>query len=96
MEATIMTKANIVDYVVENCSLKKKDAEAAVNAVFAAISDALAEGNKVQIASFGSFEVKAKAERKGCNPLTKEEIIIPACKAPSFKAGKALKEAVNK
>jgi DNA-binding protein HU-beta len=58
MEATIMTKANIVDYVVENCSLKKKDAEAAVNAVFAAISDALAEGNKVQIASFGSFEIR--------------------------------------
>lgn len=91
-----MTKANIVDYVVENTSLKKKDADAAVNAVFAAITSALAEGDKVQIASFGTFKVKEKAERKGVNPQTKAEIVIPACKAPSFTAGKTLKEAVNK
>ncbi len=91
-----MTKANIVDYVAENTGLKKKEADAAVNAVFAAITSALSEGDKVQIASFGTFKVKERAERKGCNPQNKEEIIIPACKAPGFTAGKTLKEAVNK
>ncbi len=91
-----MTKANIVDYVVENAGLKKKDADAAVNAVFAAITAALAEGDKVQIASFGTFKVNERAERSGCNPQTKEKIVIPACKAPAFSAAKILKEAVNK
>ena len=91
-----MTKANIVDYVAKNASLTKKDADAAVNAVFAAITTALAEGDKVQIASFGTFKVNERAERTGCNPQTKEKIVIPACKAPAFTAGKTLKDAVNK
>ena len=96
MEASTMTKANIIDYVAKNAELTKKDAEIAVNAVFAAITNALAEGDKVQIASFGTFKVNERAERTGCNPQTKEKIVIPACKAPAFSAGKTLKDAVNK
>ncbi len=91
-----MTKANIVDCVVEKTGLKKKDAEAAVNAVFASITSALEEGDKVQIASFGTFKVTERAARPGFNPKTQEKIEIPACKAPSFSAGKTLKEVVNK
>ena len=74
----------------------KKTAEASVNAFVEVVTDALKEGDKVQLVGFGSFEVRKRAARKGRNPQTKEEIKIPASKAPVFKAGKALKETVNK
>ena len=74
----------------------KKDAEAAITATIDAITDSLKNGEKVQLVGFGSFEVKARAERVGRNPLTKETIQIPASKTPVFKAGKALKDAVSK
>ena len=60
------------------------------------LTDALVKGDKVQLVGFGSFEVRTRAARKGHNPQTKAEIKIPACKAPAFKAGKALKDIVNK
>ena len=91
-----MTKATLIEIVAESAGLKKKDAEAAVNAVFGAIENELATGGKVQIAGFGSFKVKERAERVGRNPKTKEKITIPASKAPAFVAGKDLKDAVNK
>ena len=91
-----MTKTTLIEIVASNTGLKKKEAEAAVNAVFSAIEDELATGGKVQIAGFGSFKVKERAERVGRNPKTKEAITIPASKAPRFKAGKALKDAINK
>ena len=74
--------------------MSKKDAETAVTATIDVISESLRRGEKVQLVGFGSFEVKTRAERTGRNPQTKEPIPIPASKAPVFKAGKVLKDAV--
>lgn len=91
-----MTKATLVEIVAESAGIKKKEADAAVSAVFSAIENELATGGKVQIASFGTFKVRERAARTGRNPRTNETITIEACKLPSFTAGKALKDAVNK
>ncbi|MHC1694440.1 MAG: HU family DNA-binding protein [Eubacteriales bacterium] len=90
-----MNKAQLVDSISQKTGMKKKDAEAALNAVVGTIEEALVSGDKVQIMGFGTFEVKQREERKGRNPSTKEEIIIPASKHPSFTAGKSLKTVVN-
>lgn len=90
-----MNKTELVAAVAAKADLTKKDADAAVSAVIAAITDALADGDKVAIAGFGSFEVKERAARTGLNPRTKEKIEIAAAKVPAFKAGKALKDAVK-
>ncbi len=90
-----MNKAELIAAVAEKSELTQKDAGKAVNALISVISDALAEGDKVQLVGFGTFEVRHRAERKGRNPQTKEDIIIPATKAPVFKAGKGLKDAVK-
>lgn len=90
-----MNKADLVAMVAEKTDMSKKDSEKAVNAVFSAIEETLAKNDKVQLVGFGTFEVKNRAERTGRNPQTKESIIIPASKVPSFKAGKALKDAVQ-
>ncbi|MDD2496833.1 MAG: HU family DNA-binding protein [Desulfitobacteriaceae bacterium] len=89
-----MNKADLVNSVAEKAEVTKKDAEKAVNAVFASISDALAAGDKVQLVGFGTFEVKERAARVGRNPQTGETIEISAAKVPGFKAGKVLKDAV--
>ena len=91
-----MNKTELVASVAEATSLSKKDAENAVSAVIASITQSLTEGEKVQIAGFGTFEVRERSERIGRDPRTSEEIIIPASKTPAFKAGKALKDSVNK
>ena len=91
-----MTKSQIVDAVAAKADFKKKDAEAAVNAVFEAVTEALANGEKVQVVGFGTFEVKERAARTGINPRTKKAIKIAASKSLSFKAGKAMKELLNK
>ncbi|MBD9208093.1 MAG: HU family DNA-binding protein [Eubacteriales bacterium] len=91
-----MNKSQLVDVVAKNTGLKKKDAEAAVSAFAAAVAEALAAGEKVQVAGLGTFEVKTKAARTGRNPKTQEVINIPASKRPAFTAGKTLKEALNK
>ena len=91
-----MNKTQLIEVVARETGLKKKEAEASVNAVFAAVSDALADGEKVQLAGFGTFEVKTRDKRLGRNPATGASIEIPAAKHPSFTAGKSLKEAVNK
>ena len=90
-----MNKSELVASVAEVAELTKKDAEKAVNAVFASVQKALVEDDKVQIIGFGTFGVRTRAARKGRNPQTGETIEIPASKNPVFKAGKALKEAVN-
>ncbi|MBQ9517519.1 MAG: HU family DNA-binding protein [Eubacterium sp.] len=90
-----MNKTDLVAAVAAKAELSKKDAEAAVAAVFASITDALADGDKVSLVGFGTFDVKERAARTGLNPQTKEKIEIPASKAPAFKAGKALKDAVK-
>ena len=90
-----MNKTELIEVVAQNADLKKKDAEAAVNAVLAAIEDALVAGEKVQLIGFGTIEVKAKEARTGRNPATGEAITIPASKQIKFSAGKTLKDKVN-
>ena len=90
-----MTKAELIANVASEASLTKREAEKAVAAVFDSITAALAEGDKIQLIGFGTFEVKERAARTGRNPKTGEEIKIAASKTPSFKAGKGLKDAVN-
>lgn len=90
-----MNKSELVANVADKAGLGKKEAEKAVLAVFDSIEGALKEGDKVQLIGFGTFEVKERAARKGRNPQTGKEIEIAASKSPVFKAGKALKDAVN-
>lgn len=90
-----MAKKELVGFVAEKTGLTKKDAEAAVNAVFDGITEALTTEGKIQIIGFGNFEVKERAARTGKNPATGKAIDIPASKVPAFKAGKALKDAVK-
>ena len=91
----IMNKTELVAAVAQKAELSKKDAEKAVAAVTAAITDALCAGDKVQLVGFGTFEVSERAAREGRNPQTGETMKIAASKAPKFKAGKALKDMVN-
>ena len=91
-----MNKTDLVEVVALKTELSKKDSEKAVKAVFEAIEEALAAGDKVQLIGFGTYEVKTRAARDGRNPKTGETIKIAASKAPAFTAGKALKDAVNK
>ena len=91
-----MNKSQLIDVVSKDTGLKRKEAEAAVNSVFAAIETALADGEKVQLIGFGSFSVKERGERTGRNPATGETITIPASKQPAFAAGRDLKDKVNK
>ena len=91
----VMNKTQLVDVVAKAAGMKKKEAEVAVEAVFDAIADALADGDKVQIIGFGTFEAKGQAEREGRNPMTGEKITIPACKRPAFAASQALKDKIN-
>ena len=90
-----MNKAELVAAVAAKTGDTKKAAEAAVNAFVQVVTETLKKGDKVQLVGFGSFEVRTRAARKGRNPQTKQEIKIPASKAPVFKAGKALKTVVN-
>ena len=90
-----MNKNELIAAVAEKTELSRNDAEAAVNAFVEAVTGALKDGDKVQLIGFGTFEVKNRAARMGTKPGTKEPLEIPAAKVPVFKAGKALKDAVN-
>ena len=90
-----MNKSDLVAAMAAKTGDTKKSAEETLNAFVDVVTEALVKGEKVQLVGFGSFEVRKRAARKGRNPQTKEEIKIPASKAPVFKAGKALKEKVN-
>jgi len=91
-----MNKAELIAAIAAKTGDTKKGVEAMLNAFVDTVTEALVEEDKVQLVGFGSFEVRKRAARKGRNPQTKEEIKIPASKAPVFKAGKALKDLVNK
>ena len=91
-----MNKSELIAAIAAKTGETKKDAEATLNAFVDVVTNALVKGDKVQLVGFGTFEVRKRAARKGRNPQTKEEIKIPASKAPVFKAGKALKDLVNK
>lgn len=90
-----MNKTELIMAVAGETGLTKKDVETMLNATMKTITDALAQEDKVQIVGFGSFEVKYRKERMGRNPRTKEDVLIPASKTPTFKAGKALRDAVD-
>jgi len=90
-----MNKAELIDAVATQAGLQKAEATKAVDAVFESIAGALKAGDQVSLLGFGTFVVKTRAARSGRNPRTGETIEIPASKAPVFKAGKALKDAVN-
>ena len=92
-----VNKAELIASVSEKTGFTKKDSEAAVNAFVACVEEALVAGDKVQLIGFGTFETRDRAEREGRNPRKPGETIeIAASKAPVFKAGKALKDSVNK
>ena len=90
-----MTKAELIAGMASESGLTKTDAEKALNAFLSQVEQALKQGEKVQLVGFGSFEVKERAERIGRNPKTKEAIVIPDGRAPVFKAGTALKDAIK-
>ncbi len=90
-----MNKTELVAAVAEKAGLSNKDAAKAVAAVFDAVADTLKAGDKVALVGFGTFSVKERAAREGINPLTGAKIKIAASKVPAFKAGKALKDAIN-
>ncbi|CDZ75213.1 DNA-binding protein HU [Peptoniphilus sp. ING2-D1G] len=92
-----MNKSELVASIAEKSNLTKKDAELALNGFLSSVGEALMAGEKVQLVGFGTFEVRERKAREGRNPRNPEEVIkIPASKAPVFRAGKALKESVNK
>lgn len=91
-----MNKAELIQAVAAKAEIDKKVADKAVNAVIDAIAEAMASGDKVQLIGFGSFEVRERAEKQARNPRTGEIVTAPACKVPAFKAGSALKAAINK
>lgn len=91
-----MNKAELIAAVAAAAEISKKDAEIAVTATLDTITAALKEGDKVQLVGFGSFETKKRAARTGLNPRTGAAVEIPASTVPTFKAGKALKDAVAK
>ena len=90
-----MNKNDLIDAVAERTGLAKSDAARAVEAVLGAITDTLAKGEAVALSGFGSFVTKVRSARTGRNPRTGEPVAIPASRAPAFKAGKALKDALN-
>ena len=90
-----MNKTELINVVAAEAEVTKKDAEAVIAATLNAITEALKAGDKVQLIGFGTFEVKASAEREGRNPKTGETIKIAAAKKPAFTASKVLKDEVN-
>ena len=91
-----MNKQELINAIANETGISKKDTEATINSFVNVVSYALVNKDKVQLIGFGTFETRERAERTGRNPQTNEEIKIPASTVPAFKAGKALKEKVNK
>lgn len=90
-----MEKFNLVEQVAQELNLTKKEANSVIQTIFAAIEEGLVQGETIRVSSFGSFQVKTRAERKGVNPKTGEEIVIPETKVVTFKPAVALKTFVN-
>ncbi len=91
-----MNKKDLITAIAEETGMTKKDVATVVDAAFDKITAAVVAGDKVQLMGFGTFEARERGERTGKNPRTGEEVKIAACKVPTFKASKALKDAVNK
>ena len=90
-----MNKIELVAAIADEAKISKKDAAAALNAFTGIVQKQLKAGNKVQLVGFGTFEASKRGARMGRNPKTNEPMKIKACKSPKFKAGKALKDALN-
>ena len=90
-----MNKTELIAAVAEKAEISKKDSEKALKAFIDVVTDELKNGEKIQLVGFGTFEVSERAAREGRNPQTGKTMEIEACKAPKFKAGKALKDAIN-
>ena len=90
-----MNKTEFISAIAEKAELSKKDAEKALKAFTDVVEEELKKGEKIQLVGFGTFEVSERAASEGRNPQTGETMKIEACKAPKFKSGKALKDAVN-
>ena len=90
-----MNRVELIAAMAEKAELSKKDAEKALKAFTEVVAEELAKAEKIQLVGFGTFEVSERAAREGRNPQTGETMTIAACKAPKFKAGKALKDAIN-
>lgn len=90
-----MNKAELVAAIAEKTELSKKDSEKALKAFIDVVTEELIKGEKIQLVGFGTFEVTERAAREGRNPQTGKTMEIAACKAPKFKAGKQLKDALN-
>ena len=93
--AEVISKSALVDKVAEAAGVSKKDTKAVVDALISTVIEEVKKDAEIRLISFGTFKKAQRAARKGRNPQTGAEMIIPACKVPSFKAGKALKAAVN-
>ena len=91
-----MNKKDLIAAIAEETGMTKKDVATVVDAAFDKITAAMVAGDKVQLMGFGTFETRERGERTGKNPRTGETVTIEACKAPAFKAGKTLKNAVSK
>ena len=90
-----MNKTELVAAIAETAEISKKDSEKALKAFIDVVTEQMKKGDKVQLVGFGTFEVSERAAREGWNPQTGKTMKIAACKAPKFKAGKALKDALN-
>ena len=90
-----MNKTELITAIAESADILKKDSEKALKAFVDVVTEELKKGEKVQLVGFGTFEVSERAAREGRNPQTGKTMKIEACKAPKFKAGKALKDAIN-
>ena len=90
-----MNKTELITAIAESADISKKDSEKALKAFVDVVTEDLKKGEKVQLAGFGTFEASERAAREGRNPQTGKTMKIEACKAPKFKAGKALKDAIN-
>ena len=90
-----MNKTELIAAIADQAELSKKDSEKALKAFVDVVTEELKKGHKIQLVGFGTFEVSERAERTGRNPQSGKEMVIPASKAPKFKAGKALKDMVN-
>ena len=90
-----MNKTELIAAIAAKAEISKKDAEKALNAFVGTVEEALTKGEKIQLVGFGTFETRQRAARKGKNPQTGAEVMIPAAKVPVFKAGKALKDTVK-
>ena len=91
-----MNKGELVAKIAVDTELKKGDVEKVIDSMLATIKEVMSNGDKLQLVGFGTFEAKDRSEKEGVNPATGEKITIAACKVPSFKPGKALKDEINK